>query len=321
MRKIFTYNKFACLATALATMFVLSSCGDDDNDDNGNGNNSCNYNNNEQYTNTVDKAIVADEADVMVNWKCVSYKGYAISKGKALEYKWTDDVDDKYYYFLDAESGFEYAISSYNKTTEKSVVASWKYSNGYIYMYDDGEKHIYTIISLTKTEMVIRERFGDETAGEYYDYSFIKVDESIDEHIRQKNSQQDKNKSLEIEVISGKEYKFSNEALGIGGTLKVISTSITDDYKRITFNIITNDGRNHGEFTLGNGISDCANLMWDGSSFMTAFEDNAADHANMIVLCVPRTSTQGTISSTTSNIVLISPTLKWGATDTYFWQE
>ncbi|MBR5373647.1 MAG: hypothetical protein IK131_03110 [Paludibacteraceae bacterium] len=315
MRKIFTYNKFACLATALATMFVLSSCGDDDNDDN--DNNSCNCNNNEQYTNTVDKAIVADEADVMVNWKCVSNNGYAISKGKALKHNWMDDVNDKNYCFLDAESGFEYVINSYNKTTEKILAASWKYSNGYIYIYEEGEKHIYTIISLTKTEMVIRERFGDETTGEYYDYSFIKVDESIDEYIRQKNSQQDKNKSLEIEAISGREYKFSNETLGIGGTLKVISTSVTGDSKKVTFSIITNDGRNQGEFTLGDGASDCSYLMWDGSSFLTVFQANAVANANMIAICLPRSSSQVTIISPSTHTILG----RSGATDTYFWQE
>lgn len=317
MRKIFTYNKFACLATALATMFVLSSCGDDDNDDNGNGNNSCNCNNNEQYTNTVDKAIVADEADVMVNWKCVSLKGYTISKGKAIEYDWDFDVIDDHNDFLDAESGFKYFISIYNNTAKKVLVGSWKYSNGYIYIYDEGEKHIYTIISLTKTEMVIRERFGDETTGEYYDYSFIKVDESIDEYIRQKNSQQDKNKSLEIEVISGREYKFSNETLGIGGTLKVISTSVTGDSKKVTFSIITNDGRNQGEFTLGDGASDCSYLMWDGSSFLTVFQANAVANANMIAICLPRSSSQVTIISPSTHTILG----RSGATDTYFWQE
>ena len=318
MRKIFTYNKFACLATALATMFVLSSCGDDDNDDNGNGNNSCNCNNNEQYTNTVDKAIVADEADVMVNWKCVSINGYAISKGKALKYNWMGDVNDKYYCFLDAESGFEYVINSYNKTTEKSLAASWKYSNGYIYIYEEGEKHIYTIISLTKTEMVIRERFGDETAGEYYDYSFIKVNESIDEHIRQKNSQQDKNKSLEIEVISGKEYKFSNETLGIGGTLKIISTSVTNDLRRVTFNIITNDGRNHGEFTMGDGASDCFYLIWNGTEFSTIFQRDAVEYANMVAMCMQVGSSPVTIISPSKRTILQNTGY---ATDTYFWQE
>ncbi len=316
MRKIFTYNKFACLATALATMFVLSSCGDDNDDDN--DNNSCNCNNNEQYTNTVDKAIVADEADVMVNWKCVSYKGYAISKGKALEYKWTDDVDDKHYYFLDAESGFEYAISSYNKTTEKNLVGSWKYSNGYIYIYDEGEKHIYTIISLTKTEMVIRERFGDETAGEYYDYSFIKVNESIDEYIKQKDSQQDKKKSLEFEAVSGKEYKFSNETLGIGGTLKIISTSVTNDLRRVTFNIITNDGRNHGEFTMGDGASDCFYLIWNGTEFSTVFQRDAVEYANMVAMCMQVGSSPVTIISPTKRTILQNTGY---ATDTYFWQE
>lgn len=318
MRKIFTYNKFACLATALATMFVLSSCGDDDNDDNGNGNNSCNCNNNEQYTNTVDKAIVADEADVMVNWKCVSNNGYAISKGKALKHNWMDDVNDKNYCFLDAESGFEYVINSYNKTTEKILAASWKYSNGYIYIYEEGEKHIYTIISLTKTEMVIRERIGDETTGEYYDYSFIKVDESIDEYIRQKNSQQDKKKSLEFEAVSGKEYKFSNEALGIEGTLKVLTTSVTNDSKRVTFDITTNDGRGPIQFSLGDGASDCSFLMWNGTEFSAAFQRDAVTNPNMVVMCMEMGSSQITIISPTKRTILQNTGY---ATDTYFWQE
>lgn len=318
MRKIFTYNKFACLATALATMFVLSSCGDDDNDDNGNGNNSCNCNNNEQYTNTVDKAIVADEADVMVNWKCVSLKCYAISKGKAIEYDWDYDVIDDHNDFLDAESGFKYFISIYNNTTKKNLVGSWKYSNGYIYIYDEGEKHIYTIISLTKTEMVIRERFGDETAGEYYDYSFIKVNESIDEYIKQKDSQQDKKKSLEFEAVSGKEYKFSNETLGIGGTLKIISTSVTNDLRRVTFNIITNDGRNHGEFTMGDGASDCFYLIWNGTEFSTVFQRDAVEYANMVAMCMQVGSSPVTIISPTKRTILQNTGY---ATDTYFWQE
>ena len=318
MRKIFTYNKFACLATALATMFVLSSCGDDDNDDNGNGNNSCNCNNNEQYTNTVDKAIVADEADVMVNWKCVSLKGYTISKGKAIEYDWDFDVIDDHNDFLDAESGFKYFISIYNNTTKKDLVGSWKYSNGYIYIYNEGEKHIYTIISLTKTEMVIRERFGDETAGEYYDYSFIKVNESIDEYIKQKDSQQDKKKSLEFEAVSGKEYKFSNETLGIGGTLKIISTSVTNDLRRVTFNIITNDGRNHGEFTMGDGASDCFYLIWNGTEFSTVFQRDAVEYANMVAMCMQVGSSPVTIISPTKRTILQNTGY---ATDTYFWQE
>ncbi len=316
MRKIFTYNKFACLATALATMFVLSSCGDDDNDDN--DNNSCNCNNNEQYTNTVDKAIVADEADVMVNWKCVSNNGYAISKGKALKHNWMDDVNDKNYCFLDAESGFEYVINSYNKTTEKILAASWKYSNGYIYIYEEGEKHIYTIISLTKTEMVIRERIGDETTGEYYDYSFIKVDESIDEYIRQKNSQQDKKKSLEFEAVSGKEYKFSNEALGIEGTLKVLTTSVTNDSKRVTFDITTNDGRGPIQFSLGDGASDCSFLMWNGTEFSAAFQRDAVTNPNMVVMCMEMGSSQITIISPTKRTILQNTGY---ATDTYFWLE
>lgn len=319
MEKRFKYNRFSLFALALVAMFTFSACGDENDDDNdNNGNNSCNCDNKtDGQINTVDKPVTVAESDVIANWKCIEQKGYAVSKGESLEYNWMDDITDNYYLFFNAD-GFYYSIDSYNNVTKKSVAGSWKYTNGYIYIYDDFHTNIFTIISYSDTKMIIRNRRGDETAGEYYDYTLVKVNESVDEHVNQKNSQQGKKKSLEFEAVSGKEYKFSNEALGIEGTLKVLTTSVTNDSKRVTFDITTNDGRGPIQFSLGDGASDCSFLMWNGTEFSAAFQRDAVTNPNMVVMCMEMGSSQITIISPTKRTILQNTGY---ATDTYFWQE
>ena len=190
MRKIFTYNKFACFTAALATMFVLSSCGDDDDDSN-----TCNCNNNGLYTNTVDKAIVANEKDVMVNWLLVSSKEYMVSGGEAtFSYDSDYTKDSGYYNIMDGGNGLHGHIQIFQGEAEKSFYSSWKYNNGYIYIYDIYEVEQYVIISLTSDEMVLRRRTGDETVGAYVDKTYKRINGSIDDFIQQKiEAREDKN--------------------------------------------------------------------------------------------------------------------------------
>lgn len=181
MRKIFTYNKFACFTAALATMFVLSSCGDDDDD-----NNTCNCDNNGLYTNIVDKAIVADEKDVMVNWVQVSSKEYMVSGGEATLSHEIDYMENSYYSIMDGENGLYGEVGTYRGVADKSFYSPWKYNNGYIYIYDIYEVEQYVIISLTSDEMVLRRRTGDETIGAYADKTYKRINGSIDDYIQQK---------------------------------------------------------------------------------------------------------------------------------------
>ena len=189
MRKIFTYNKFACFTAALATMFVLSSCGDDDDD-----NNTCNCDNNGLYTNIVDKAIVADEKDVMVNWLQVSSKEYMVSGVKAtFSYELDYIKHSSYFYIMDGGNGLYGQINIFQGELEKEFYSSWKYNNGYIYMYDTYEVEQYAIISLTSDEMVLRRRTGDETIGAYEDRTYKRINGSIDDYIQQKIEEREAN--------------------------------------------------------------------------------------------------------------------------------
>ena len=188
MRKIFTYNKFACFTAALATMFVLSSCGDDDDD------NTCNCDNNGLYTITVDKAIVADEKDVMVNWMLVSSKEYIVSGGEAtFSYELDYVKNSSHYNIMDGRDGLYGQIGTYQGEVEKEYYSSWKYNNGYIYIYDIYEVEQYVIISLTSDEMVLRRRTGDETVGAYVDKTYKRINGSIDDFIQQKIEEQEAN--------------------------------------------------------------------------------------------------------------------------------
>ena len=178
MSKYFTYNKFACFVTAIAAMFIFSSCGDDDDDDN-----SCNCNNNGRYTNTVDKAVIVDKKDVMANWILVSTKEYIISKGKS-EMSDSEDYNGEYTYFLYGEKGIFQQIRD-GELTENEARTSWKYDNGHIIIYYSYGVIYYTIVSFSGDEMVLRLRTGDETAGMYSDETFKRIDGPIEEYLKQ----------------------------------------------------------------------------------------------------------------------------------------
>ena len=178
MSKYFTYYKFACFVTAIAAMFIFSSCGDDDDDDN-----SCNCNNNGRYTNTVDKAVIVDKKDVMANWIMVSTKDYVISKGKPTVI-FSEDYDGEYSYFLHGEMGIFQQIHD-GKLSENEAKTTWKYDNGHIIIYYSSEVIYYTIISFSGDEMVLRARTGDETTGAYSDETFKRIDGPIEEYLKQ----------------------------------------------------------------------------------------------------------------------------------------
>lgn len=178
MSKYFTYNKFACFVTAIAAMFIFSSCGDDDDDDN-----SCNCNNNGRYTNTVDKAVIVDKKDVMANWIMVSAKDYAISKGKHTVI-FSKNYNSGNSCILNGENGIYQEISD-GELSENEARTSWKYDNGHIIIYYSSEVIYYTIVSFSGDEMVLRLRTGDETTGMYSDETFKRIDGPIEEYLKQ----------------------------------------------------------------------------------------------------------------------------------------
>ena len=169
----------------LATMFVLSSCGEDEDEDEDNDNNTCNCINNGQYTNTVDKTVKVDEKDVMANWVLVSSKEYMVSKGKTTLTKETDYRDQIAYDIFDGEKGIQATLYIYQGESGYDYYSTWKYDNGYIYIYSTYDVSQYAIISFSENEMILRQRTGDETTGAYHDQTFKKINGSMEDFVNE----------------------------------------------------------------------------------------------------------------------------------------
>jgi len=119
-----------------------------------------------------------------------------------------------------------------------------------------------------------------------------------------------------ISVEQGKQYGFSNSALGKSGFFKVISAEGKSGSKVVEIKITTKKDDAAGDtYVLGDDSDHTSYLLWNGEKFENVKQKDAVENADKIIFCLSSAADDYVITSGTVN----GPVSKTGkATKTLF---